>query len=102
MTRNFHACILFTGMADCVLVNSKFTASTFASTFTTLHAKGIKPEVLYPAVNIGQFPVNVQSSTSEEWVFAGFISVVVMNADIYTCRRLYVAYKLAYESECDD
>ncbi|KAI5066902.1 hypothetical protein GOP47_0017430 [Adiantum capillus-veneris] len=46
-----------TGMADCVLVNSKFTASTFASTFKTLHAKGIRPEVLYPAVNIDQFQI---------------------------------------------
>ena len=53
-------------MADVVLVNSKFTASTFASTFTTLHAKGIRPEVIYPAVNISQFPVHSRTSTSEE------------------------------------
>ncbi|MCO5573387.1 hypothetical protein L7F22_027157 [Adiantum nelumboides] len=44
-----------TGMADCILVNSKFTASTFASTFKTLDAKGIRPDVLYPAVNADQF-----------------------------------------------
>lgn len=50
-----------TGMADCVLVNSKFTASTFASTFKTLHARGMRPEVLYPAVNVDQF--NISSST---------------------------------------
>ncbi|CAN0896149.1 Alpha-1,3/1,6-mannosyltransferase ALG2 [Linum grandiflorum] len=44
-----------TGMADMVLVNSKFTASTFARTFRNLHSRGIRPEVLYPAVNLDQF-----------------------------------------------
>lgn len=44
-----------TGMADLILVNSKFTASTFASTFKRLDAKGITPAVLYPAVNVDQF-----------------------------------------------
>jgi len=45
----------FTGMADLVLVNSKFTASTFASTFKHLHSCGVLPAVLYPAVNVDQF-----------------------------------------------
>ncbi|XP_026455097.1 alpha-1,3/1,6-mannosyltransferase ALG2-like [Papaver somniferum] len=44
-----------TGMADLILVNSKFTASTFATTFRCLTAKGIQPAVLYPAVNVDQF-----------------------------------------------
>ncbi|XP_022943138.1 alpha-1,3/1,6-mannosyltransferase ALG2 [Cucurbita moschata] len=44
-----------TGMADLILVNSKFTASTFANTFKHLNARGIRPAVLYPAVNIDQF-----------------------------------------------
>lgn len=44
-----------TGMADMILVNSKFTASTFANTFKHLHARGIRPDVLYPAVNVDQF-----------------------------------------------
>lgn len=44
-----------TGMADLILVNSKFTASTFANTFKNLDARGIKPAVLYPAVNVDQF-----------------------------------------------
>ncbi|GLT93893.1 hypothetical protein SLE2022_116630 [Rubroshorea leprosula] len=46
---------LTTGMADMILVNSRFTASTFANTFRHLHAKGIRPSVLYPAVNVDQF-----------------------------------------------
>ncbi|KAF5751915.1 hypothetical protein HS088_TW02G00934 [Tripterygium wilfordii] len=46
---------LTTGMADMILVNSKFTASTFANTFKHLHARGIRPAVLYPAVNVDQF-----------------------------------------------
>ncbi|KAA8526752.1 hypothetical protein F0562_009019 [Nyssa sinensis] len=44
-----------TGMADLILVNSKFTASTFANTFKHLDTRGIKPAVLYPAVNVDQF-----------------------------------------------
>lgn len=44
-----------TGMADLILVNSKFTASTFATTFKHLNTRGIRPDVLYPAVNIDQF-----------------------------------------------
>ncbi|RDX61801.1 Alpha-1,3/1,6-mannosyltransferase ALG2, partial [Mucuna pruriens] len=44
-----------TGMADLILVNSNFTASTFANTFKYLDAKGVRPAVLYPAVNVDQF-----------------------------------------------
>ncbi|KAJ4815356.1 hypothetical protein LUZ62_027922 [Rhynchospora pubera] len=44
-----------TGMADLILVNSNFTANTFATTFSSLNRKGIKPSVLYPAVSLGQF-----------------------------------------------
>ncbi|BFI04881.1 alpha-1,3/alpha-1,6-mannosyltransferase [Marchantia polymorpha subsp. ruderalis] len=44
-----------TGKADLVLVNSEFTASTFAETFKTLNKYGMRPSVLYPAVDIDQF-----------------------------------------------
>ncbi|KAF3972298.1 hypothetical protein CMV_004188 [Castanea mollissima] len=44
-----------TGMADMILVNSRYTASTFANTFKHLHARGLRPAVLYPAVNVDQF-----------------------------------------------
>ncbi|CAN6269082.1 unnamed protein product [Urochloa humidicola] len=44
-----------TGMSDLILVNSKFTAATFARTFRGLHARGIEPGVLYPAVSVEQF-----------------------------------------------
>jgi alpha-1,3/alpha-1,6-mannosyltransferase len=44
-----------TGMADLILVNSKFTATTFARTFCSLHARGVEPAVLYPAVSVEQF-----------------------------------------------
>ncbi|KAK4804919.1 hypothetical protein SAY86_004736 [Trapa natans] len=46
---------LTTGMADLILVNSKFTASTFARTFKNLSTRGIQPAVLYPAVSVEQF-----------------------------------------------
>ncbi|RYR46595.1 hypothetical protein Ahy_A07g032339 isoform C [Arachis hypogaea] len=38
-----------------VETNNNFTASTFANTFIHLNAKGIRPAVLYPAVNVDQF-----------------------------------------------
>nr|GME16062.1 alpha-1,3/1,6-mannosyltransferase ALG2 [Ipomoea batatas] len=44
-----------TGMADLILVNSKFTASTFAKTFKHLNSRGVRPAVLYPTVNVDQF-----------------------------------------------
>ncbi|XP_008229491.1 PREDICTED: alpha-1,3/1,6-mannosyltransferase ALG2-like [Prunus mume] len=44
-----------TGIADKILVNSKFTASMFAKTFKHLDARGVQPAVLYPAVNVNQF-----------------------------------------------
>ncbi|KAI4357114.1 hypothetical protein L6164_001082 [Bauhinia variegata] len=43
------------GMVDLILVNSKFTASTFAKTFKCLDAQGNRLVVLYPAVNVDQF-----------------------------------------------
>ena len=45
----------FAGMSDLILVNSNFTASTFANTFSHLHSRGVVPEILYPAVDVDQF-----------------------------------------------
>ncbi|XP_066184043.1 alpha-1,3/1,6-mannosyltransferase ALG2 [Sylvia atricapilla] len=42
-----------TGMADCIVVNSKFTASVFKDTFKSL--SHINPDVLYPSLNISSF-----------------------------------------------
>eukprot|EP00252_Welwitschia_mirabilis_P011301 TRINITY_DN25428_c0_g1_i1.p1 TRINITY_DN25428_c0_g1~~TRINITY_DN25428_c0_g1_i1.p1 ORF type:complete len:416 (-),score=81.60 TRINITY_DN25428_c0_g1_i1:105-1352(-) len=44
-----------TGMADLILVNSKFTKSVFGGTFKSLHKKGLSPRVVYPAVDVNQF-----------------------------------------------
>ena len=41
-----------TGLADIILVNSKFTQATFESTFTML--KSIKPMVVYPCIKINE------------------------------------------------
>jgi alpha-1,3/alpha-1,6-mannosyltransferase len=41
-----------TGMADLLLVNSGFTRQVFADTFARLHARGARPDVLYPAVAV--------------------------------------------------
>lgn len=40
-------------MADCIVVNSKFTASVFKDTFKSL--SHINPDVLYPSLNISSF-----------------------------------------------
>ena len=42
-----------TGCADRVVVNSEFTQRVFARTFTTLERRGVRPEVLYPCVKLG-------------------------------------------------
>nr|XP_034990951.1 alpha-1,3/1,6-mannosyltransferase ALG2 [Zootoca vivipara] len=42
-----------TGMADCILVNSFFTASVFKETFKSL--SHINPDVLYPSLNVNVF-----------------------------------------------
>ncbi|XP_033636171.1 alpha-1,3/1,6-mannosyltransferase ALG2-like [Asterias rubens] len=47
-----------TGMAHCVLVNSSFTAETFAKTFPSL--SHITPDVLYPSLNFAAFDKKVE------------------------------------------
>uniref|UniRef100_A0A6J0UT24 Alpha-1,3/1,6-mannosyltransferase ALG2 n=1 Tax=Pogona vitticeps TaxID=103695 RepID=A0A6J0UT24_9SAUR len=42
-----------TGMADCILVNSCFTANVFKETFKTL--SHVNPDVLYPSLNFSRF-----------------------------------------------
>ncbi|KAG3287590.1 ALG2, alpha-1,3/1,6-mannosyltransferase [Ictidomys tridecemlineatus] len=46
-----------TGMADCILVNSQFTASIFKETFKSL--SHIDPDVLYPSLNVTSFDSTV-------------------------------------------
>lgn len=52
-----------TGMADCVLVNSKFTASIFHETFTSLNH--IQPEVLYPIPDFSAFQKHIEPATDD-------------------------------------
>ncbi|CAM4591184.1 unnamed protein product [Lepidochelys kempii] len=40
-------------MADCIVVNSNFTANVFKNTFKSLNQ--IKPDVLYPSLNVSTF-----------------------------------------------
>lgn len=54
-----------TGLADRVLVNSDFTRGVFGQTFQTLSARGIVPEVLYPAVSIPS--EKLIKKMSKEW-----------------------------------
>eukprot|EP00744_Colponema_vietnamica_P003593 GILI01005483.1.p1 GENE.GILI01005483.1~~GILI01005483.1.p1 ORF type:complete len:444 (+),score=143.04 GILI01005483.1:43-1332(+) len=44
-----------TGMAHLVLVNSQYTASVFEKAFPSLHRRGLRPSVLYPAIDFTSF-----------------------------------------------
>lgn len=68
-----------TGMADKILVNSLFTAETFASSFRSLDRRGIKPDVLYPAINIKNQDVQVDEKTAENLDFEGNDIVLSIN-----------------------
>ncbi|NWJ04810.1 ALG2 mannosyltransferase, partial [Crypturellus undulatus] len=52
-----------TGMADCIVVNSKFTAGVFKETFKSL--SHINPEVLYPSLNTKSFETTVPADIAE-------------------------------------
>ena len=55
----FHSSVFFpTGMADCILVNSNFTAQTFFKTFTSL--TDAKPLVLYPSLNFKAYDAKIE------------------------------------------
>lgn len=51
-----------TGMADCILVNSRFTANVFKETFKSL--SHIKPDVLYPSLNFGTFDAVISADVA--------------------------------------
>ncbi|KAG0077567.1 Alpha-1,3-mannosyltransferase-like protein [Podila epicladia] len=53
---------LTTGMADTIVVNSKFTAEIFKQSFKTLHQV---PEVLYPSIQFDKFDRKVDPSLAE-------------------------------------
>jgi alpha-1,3/alpha-1,6-mannosyltransferase len=56
---------LTTGRADRILVNSKFTASTYARTFPGLmRVKRLEPKVLYPAINFSAYDANYENNCS--------------------------------------
>ena len=57
-----------TGMADEVLVNSAYTQRVFADTFRRLHARGVRPGVLHPAVVV---PQEAALREAESWWHEG-------------------------------
>lgn len=52
--------LLHTGLSDCVLVNSNFTAETFFKTFPTL--KCANPRVLYPSLNFSAYDKEIRDN----------------------------------------
>ncbi|XP_015710667.1 alpha-1,3/1,6-mannosyltransferase ALG2 [Coturnix japonica] len=65
-----------TGMADCIVVNSKFTAGVFKETFKSL--SHINPDVLYPSLNTDSFetvvPVDITDLIPKKTKFL-FLSI---------------------------
>ncbi|XP_028411562.1 alpha-1,3/1,6-mannosyltransferase ALG2-like [Dendronephthya gigantea] len=55
-----------TGMANCILVNSNFTARTFFRTFTSL--TNTNPRVLYPSLNFKAYNQGIDSEDNIEGV----------------------------------
>ncbi|XP_062840382.1 alpha-1,3/1,6-mannosyltransferase ALG2 [Anolis carolinensis] len=51
-----------TGLADCILVNSCFTASVFKETFKSL--SHVNPDVLYPSLNFSRFDTVVSADVA--------------------------------------
>ncbi len=62
---------LATGMADRVLVNSRFTASVFRQSFPHLH--GLTPDVLYPGVDYESY-TSIAAGSEEDGTFT-FLSI---------------------------
>ncbi|NXY92203.1 ALG2 mannosyltransferase, partial [Alcedo cyanopectus] len=52
-----------TGMADCIVVNSNFTATVFKDTFKSLSY--LNPDVLYPSLNISSFETVVPADIDD-------------------------------------
>ncbi|KAF9202087.1 Alpha-1,3-mannosyltransferase-like protein [Haplosporangium sp. Z 27] len=70
---------LTTGMADTIVVNSKFTANIFKESFKMLHQV---PEVLYPSIQFDKFDRVVDTSSPEIKVLtpnSGKITFVSVN-----------------------
>lgn len=63
------------GSADLLLVNSSFTAAVFNQTFRRLREKGLKPTVLYPAVDLKQFDIPPPSPKEQEGTLEDSIMV---------------------------
>ena len=66
-----------TGAADAILVNSNFTAQTFASAFAGLHKRGVRPSVLYPAINLAQQELPEGAESSLDLSFGGATHIVL-------------------------
>ncbi|KAG0230330.1 Alpha-1,3-mannosyltransferase-like protein [Actinomortierella wolfii] len=56
---------LTTGMADSIVVNSKFTAQIFAESFRMLSQHHAPPDVLYPSLQLDKFDRPVDTSIPE-------------------------------------
>ncbi|KAL6494137.1 hypothetical protein OROGR_032046 [Orobanche gracilis] len=80
-------------MADLILVNSKFTASAFAKTFKRLSSRGVRPAVLYPAVNVDQFDEPNVTKLS-------FLSINRFERK-KNIELAISAFAMLYDSECD-
>lgn len=85
-----------TGLADRILVNSKFTAGVFKNTFKRLH---VQPTVLYPTMNTNVFdnttPLPISEILAKEFPDG---SVIFLSINRYERKK---NLKLALDAMCE-
>ncbi|KAG0229782.1 Alpha-1,3-mannosyltransferase-like protein [Mortierella sp. GBA43] len=75
---------LTTGMADTIVVNSKFTANVFKESFKMLHQT---PEVLYPSIQFDKFDRAVDLSCPEVQVLTATEKITFLSINRYERKK---------------
>ncbi|KAF9917028.1 Alpha-1,3-mannosyltransferase-like protein [Lobosporangium transversale] len=78
-----------TGMADTIVVNSKFTANIFKESFKMLRQI---PEVLYPSIQFDKFDKEVNYSAPDIKILTSFLSPVSNNNNINNNRTEKITF----------
>ena len=74
-----------TGMADIVVVNSKFTAATFHATFKSLGH--IRPSVLYPSLNFTFFDQDISGNESNFLLLPDQVTTIFLSINRYERKK---------------
>ena len=74
-----------TGMADMVLVNSKFTSRVFHDTFKTL--THITPTILYPSLNFSSFDQDISESEYVDSLLPECVTTIFLSINRYERKK---------------